>query len=75
MKRWPADLAALGSKLAGSGKFFYRSSIAHRLSKSQPHRPDMLKKKLKRTEIRRSSIHLSNIKKQKHYRAKHKRCL
>ena len=58
MKRWPVDL---GSKLAGSG-FFYRSSIAHRLSKSQAHRPDTAEILLKRTTNRRSSIPLSNIK-------------
>ena len=52
VKRWPTDLAVPGSVLPKAEIFYNRkrSSIAHSLSLSSVHRPDMTKTLLKRTD-------------------------
>ena len=51
VKRWPPDLAFPGSLSAGGGILFKRKrgAIAHSLSLSLTHRPDMVEIQLKRT--------------------------
>ena len=63
VKRWYTDLAGLGSIPAWDRNLSKRkrSSIAHSLSLSSNHRPDMTKILLKRTYNRKSSIHPSIV--------------
>ena len=51
VKRWPTDLAVVSSSPARGEDLFNRkrSSIAHSLSLSSAHRPDMTEILLKRT--------------------------